>query len=84
MDNSHKLWPALTGYQEDDAVTIDNNAVKIQMPPWAYDRSKWLFAQFVARSSDHEPGPPTVRMKGHADEASEQFGQMLPHQWMSG
>jgi hypothetical protein len=34
MDNSHKLWPALTGYQEDDAVTIDNNAVKIQMPPW--------------------------------------------------
>src|SRR3990167_6696731 len=39
-----KRWPALSRYQDDGNLPIDNNWVENQMRPWALGRKNWLFA----------------------------------------
>jgi len=44
LDYSLKRWAALTRYQDDGAVPIDNNRVENPTRPWALGRNNWLFA----------------------------------------
>lgn len=44
INYSLKRWDALTRYQEDGRLPIDNNWVENQMRPWALGRKNWLFA----------------------------------------
>ena len=97
LDYSLKRWVALTGYLEDGAVPIDNNAVENQIRPWALGRSNWLFAGSLhsgKRAAAIMSLIQSARMNGHDPYAylkdvltrlptqkASEIEQLLPYQW---
>jgi transposase len=86
---------ALTRYQDDGAVPIDNNSVENTIRPWEPGRSNWLFAG--SRAAAIMSSIQSARMNGHdqyaylkdvltrlpTQEASE-IKHLLLHQWQPG
>ena len=97
LDYSLKRWAALTRFEGDGRLPVDNNWIENQIRPIAIGRSNWLFAGSLRAGKRAAAVMSLIRsakLNGHDPYAylkdvltrlptqrASQIGELLPHRW---